>query len=220
MITVCIFTLRDAMRTVQKSFNIPDYGTRHTKPDTTEEIQTLAELLRQHDLQRHIPNRPGNQFISPIDDLIHRGTEYAHTPKAYQAFRPPRHSATNMGHVEYDDVLVRSTQDGRDGDVQQGESDAREEIGGNARVDYGIGRNGLEGMEEGLVGQRDGVENDEAGSDDESEVVTREDLEVDEEERYDLEGEMVAQAMGLAFDLEEEMGEYAYGEMDHEEAGG
>ncbi|KAJ6614454.1 hypothetical protein B0H10DRAFT_2221337 [Mycena sp. CBHHK59/15] len=32
MITVCIFTLRDTMRTVQKSFNIPAYGERHTVP--------------------------------------------------------------------------------------------------------------------------------------------------------------------------------------------
>lgn len=219
MITVCIFTLRDAMRTVQKSFGIPDYGTRHTKPNSTEEILTLAKLLHQHDLQRLVPNRPSNQFISPIDDLLHRGTEYAHTPKAYQAFRPPRHTATNMGNTEYDAVPVRSMQDGRNDYVQQEGGEAGEEIGGDDGVDRGTEGNELASMAEILMRERDGMGNDEAGSDDESDVVMREDLEVDEEERYDLEGEMVAQAMGLAFDLEEGMDEYTYGEMDHEEGG-
>ncbi len=32
MVTVCIWTLRDAMCTVHKTFRIPAYGTKHTSP--------------------------------------------------------------------------------------------------------------------------------------------------------------------------------------------
>ncbi|KAJ7731953.1 hypothetical protein B0H14DRAFT_2639941 [Mycena olivaceomarginata] len=37
-ITVCIFALHDAMKTVHATFKIPDYGTKHTVPDMQNEI--------------------------------------------------------------------------------------------------------------------------------------------------------------------------------------
>ncbi|KAJ7448400.1 hypothetical protein FB451DRAFT_1053929 [Mycena latifolia] len=45
MITVCIFTLRDAMRTVQTAFKIPAYGEKHKTPEITAEVATLANAL-------------------------------------------------------------------------------------------------------------------------------------------------------------------------------
>ena len=43
MITVCIFTLRDAMRTVQAAFKITKYGTKHTVLNMSEEVQIVAD---------------------------------------------------------------------------------------------------------------------------------------------------------------------------------
>ncbi|KAJ7720953.1 hypothetical protein B0H16DRAFT_1474190 [Mycena metata] len=75
MITVCIFTLRDTMRTVQKTFNITSYGERHTVPDMTNEIQALADALREERLQEHVVNHPANDAenttaVVPVRDLL------------------------------------------------------------------------------------------------------------------------------------------------------
>ncbi|KAK6977111.1 hypothetical protein R3P38DRAFT_2431435, partial [Favolaschia claudopus] len=50
-ITVCIFVIRDAMKTVHATFKIPDYGTKHTVPDMKNEILRVADALQKDRLQ-------------------------------------------------------------------------------------------------------------------------------------------------------------------------
>ncbi len=45
MVTVCIWTLRDAMHTVHKTFQILAYGTKHTSPAINDEIAAIAQAL-------------------------------------------------------------------------------------------------------------------------------------------------------------------------------
>lgn len=97
MITVVIFVLRDAMRTVQKSFKTASYGTRHSKPDTSEEVNKLADELFKQKLQVYVEKCPYNKFVTPVRDLLHRGSDYANTPKAFHTFRPDPRCATNKG---------------------------------------------------------------------------------------------------------------------------
>lgn len=97
MITVVIFVLRDAMRTVQKSFKTTSYGTRHSKPDTSEEVNKLADELYKQKLQVYVESRSYNKFVTPVRDLLHRGSDYANTPKAFHTFRPDLRRATNKG---------------------------------------------------------------------------------------------------------------------------
>ncbi|KAF7341771.1 hypothetical protein MSAN_02031500 [Mycena sanguinolenta] len=56
-ITVCIFALRDAMKTVHATFKIPDYGTKHTVPDMQNEIRRVAERTVSKSYGRNGPGR-------------------------------------------------------------------------------------------------------------------------------------------------------------------
>ncbi|KAF8157762.1 hypothetical protein K438DRAFT_2073769, partial [Mycena galopus ATCC 62051] len=69
MITVCIFTLRDAMRTAL----------------WTEKIQTFV---------RH---RPANDHINPVRDLLMEGANYANTRKAFKRFTWDKHKVERRG---------------------------------------------------------------------------------------------------------------------------
>ncbi|THU79764.1 hypothetical protein K435DRAFT_875093 [Dendrothele bispora CBS 962.96] len=51
MISVCIYSLRDAMKTVQSAFQIPSLGVRHTVPDMSAEISLLADNLKNEKTQ-------------------------------------------------------------------------------------------------------------------------------------------------------------------------
>ncbi|KAF8827077.1 hypothetical protein HHX47_DHR5001104 [Lentinula edodes] len=70
MVTVCIFELRNAMHTVQHAFNISSLGTKHTIPDMTQDINILATALEENKIQVYIMNRPSNEFIDPVRDLL------------------------------------------------------------------------------------------------------------------------------------------------------
>ncbi|KAJ6614435.1 hypothetical protein B0H10DRAFT_2221313 [Mycena sp. CBHHK59/15] len=70
MITVCIFTLRDTMRTVQKSFNIPAYGERHTVPDMSAEVQKLADALRDEKIQEDKSRAENLGFVDAEEDGV------------------------------------------------------------------------------------------------------------------------------------------------------
>ncbi|KAJ7648485.1 hypothetical protein B0H17DRAFT_1215628 [Mycena rosella] len=105
MITVCIFTLRETMRTVQKSFQIPAYGENHTVPDMTAEIQKLADALRDEKIQEYVVNRPANDpsdstATTPVRDLLEEGSK-------------EMRKAQNMGFVdaEEDDKLDPESED-------------------------------------------------------------------------------------------------------------
>ncbi|KAK7029172.1 hypothetical protein R3P38DRAFT_3314713 [Favolaschia claudopus] len=105
MISVCIFILRDTMRTVQKAFNITNYGDRHTVPDMSNEIQTLADALEEEKLQQYISTRPGNDAadstsVAPVRDLLEEGAKYADTRGAFKRFTEEKRRAENIGFVD------------------------------------------------------------------------------------------------------------------------
>ncbi|KAJ6609740.1 hypothetical protein B0H10DRAFT_2295466, partial [Mycena sp. CBHHK59/15] len=125
MITVCIFTLRDTMRTVQKTFNITGYGERHTVPDMTEEVQTLADALKDEQLQEYVVNRPANDpmdstAVTPVRDLLEEGAKYADTRGAFKKFTKEKRKAENLGFVD-------GTVDDSMADVGDGEDSGMEE---------------------------------------------------------------------------------------------
>ncbi|KAI0309015.1 hypothetical protein OF83DRAFT_1089366 [Amylostereum chailletii] len=93
MIMVCIFTLRDAMRTVHKVFKIPDYGIHHSTPASQNEVRELADELKHGRLQEYVRNRLAQTFVSPVRDMFHHGADYANQPKAFHAFRQDPHRA-------------------------------------------------------------------------------------------------------------------------------
>ncbi|KAJ7663707.1 hypothetical protein DFH06DRAFT_986655 [Mycena polygramma] len=74
-ITVCIFTLRDAMRTVQITFDIPAYGEKHKTPEITAEVSLLANALKSEKIQTFVQRRPANDHVAPVRDLIKEGAE-------------------------------------------------------------------------------------------------------------------------------------------------
>ncbi|KII91476.1 hypothetical protein PLICRDRAFT_156573 [Plicaturopsis crispa FD-325 SS-3] len=104
LITVCIFTLRDAMRTVQKAYKITPYGERHSTPSITDEVNLLADALAQERIQSYVPDRRGNKEIAPVRDLIIEGSKYPNSAKAFQHFRAPTWRAENLGVLDPEDV--------------------------------------------------------------------------------------------------------------------
>jgi hypothetical protein len=105
MITVCIFTLREAMRTVQKSFKIAAYGESHTVPDMSKEVQLLADALRDEKIQEYVVNRPANDpsdstRTTAVRDLLEEGSKYADTRAAFKKFTRETRKAENMGFAD------------------------------------------------------------------------------------------------------------------------
>lgn len=158
MITVCIFTLRDTMRTVQKSFKIPAYGLKHKVPNMTEEVRRVSEALAADKIQQFILNRPGNEQITPVRDLFEEGSKYPNTRTAFQKFRKDTRKAVNLGVIEGEVV-------------EEAGSDEEDE--------------------------------DEEGQEEEYEA-TPEDLELDDDEPYDMAEQLLAAAESLVDDFGEE----------------
>ncbi|KAJ7066254.1 hypothetical protein C8F01DRAFT_1346390 [Mycena amicta] len=91
MITVCIFSLREAMRTVQKAFQIPAYGERHSTPSIDGEVALVAAALHDNHIQSYVEGRPANDHVAPVRDLIVEGVANASNRKAFARFtRDPR----------------------------------------------------------------------------------------------------------------------------------
>ncbi|KAK6966366.1 hypothetical protein R3P38DRAFT_3338003 [Favolaschia claudopus] len=88
-ITVCIFVLRDAMKTVHATFKIPDYGTKHTVPDMKNEILRVAEALQKDRLQEQWPERPWKEQVERVRDLLEEGSNYINTRSAFSRFTEP-----------------------------------------------------------------------------------------------------------------------------------
>lgn len=108
MISVCIFTLRDTMRTVQKTFKITGYGERHTVPDMSKEVEMLADALKEEKIQEYVKNRPANDpedstAVTPVRDLLEEGSKYADTRTAFKKFTKEVRRAENLGLVEGED---------------------------------------------------------------------------------------------------------------------
>lgn len=110
MVTVCIFQLRDIMRTVHLEFKIPKYGTKHADPSASTEISDLAKELQANKIQEYDPNRTSKASKTSVRDLIHRGTMYADTPKAFRQFGADPRRATNHGVPLRNDSETQSSQ--------------------------------------------------------------------------------------------------------------
>ncbi|KAJ7845679.1 hypothetical protein B0H13DRAFT_1647196, partial [Mycena leptocephala] len=137
MITVCIFTLRDTMRTVQKTFNIPGYGELHTVPDMTNEVQMLVDALKDERLQEYVANRPANDptdstSVSPVRDLLEEGSKYADTRGAFKKFTKESRRAENLGCL---DGLMENSTDDVHGDEDSGTEEDYEVTGDDLGID-------------------------------------------------------------------------------------
>jgi hypothetical protein len=97
MITVCIFILRDTMRTVQKAYNIPVYGTSHSIPDMTEEINRLASALKTERVQQHTTERKANNSAKQVRDLFGEGSKYPDSKGAFAKFKRSQARPVNVG---------------------------------------------------------------------------------------------------------------------------
>ncbi|KAJ7150669.1 hypothetical protein C8R46DRAFT_1229603 [Mycena filopes] len=124
-ITVCIFTLREAMRTVQKTFKIPAYGDHHTVPDMTKEVQHLADALRDERLQQYVADRPAEGVV-PVRDLLEEGAKYADTRTAFKKYTRETRKAQNVGVVLQEGNPEGEEQEGEEVTMQE-EYDATEE---------------------------------------------------------------------------------------------
>jgi hypothetical protein len=137
MITVCIFTLRDTMRTVQKTFNTPGYGELHTVPDMTNEVQMLVDALKDERLQEYVANRPANDptdstSVSAVRDLLEEGSKYADTRGALKKFTKESRRAENLGCL--DGFVDNSTDDVHD-DEDSGTEEDYEVTGDDLGID-------------------------------------------------------------------------------------
>ncbi|KAE9390679.1 hypothetical protein BT96DRAFT_1063542 [Gymnopus androsaceus JB14] len=120
MITVCIQELRNAMQTVQKNFEISSFGTQHTIPDMTKEVEHLVQALKDNQIQSYVENRETNQYIDSRCDLLEDGSKYPDTRGAYRAFRKDSRIIENLGQVE---ATVGDSADAREQSEEAAERD-------------------------------------------------------------------------------------------------
>ncbi|KAF8824700.1 hypothetical protein HHX47_DHR7000515 [Lentinula edodes] len=110
MISVCIYSLREALRTVQKTFDIPIYGTQHTTPNMEKEVQLIAEKLKEEKIQEYVLDRPANAEVELVRDLIGEGVKYANRKSAYAQYQVSDAILKNLG-VQGETVGADSAQD-------------------------------------------------------------------------------------------------------------
>ncbi|KAJ6607231.1 hypothetical protein B0H10DRAFT_1818766 [Mycena sp. CBHHK59/15] len=103
MITVCIFTLRDAMRTVT----------------------LLVSALQAEKIQSYVARRPANDHVSPVRDLIHEGSLYANTKKAFRHFTRDTRKAEKRGFSATEPAVAEDEED--DGEGQEEDYEPTEE---------------------------------------------------------------------------------------------
>ncbi|KAJ6533262.1 hypothetical protein B0H10DRAFT_1972836 [Mycena sp. CBHHK59/15] len=125
MITVCIFTLRDAMRTVQTAFKIPAYGEKHMTPEIKDGVTLLVSALQAEKIQSYVARRPANNHVSPVRDLIHEGSLYANTKKAFRRFTRDTRKAEKRGFSATEPAVAEDEED--DGEGQEEDYEPMEE---------------------------------------------------------------------------------------------
>ncbi|KAJ7429454.1 hypothetical protein B0H11DRAFT_1767668 [Mycena galericulata] len=108
MITVCIFTLRDAMRTVV----------------------LIAKALQDDKIQTYVEHRPANDHVSPVRDLIKEGSMYANSRKAFHRFtrdtrRPERRGFDTVEGGEEDDLEDEDEGEGEEENYEPSLEDLR-----------------------------------------------------------------------------------------------
>jgi len=97
MVTVSIFTLRDVIRRVQDSYQIPYNSSTHTSPAADEDITNIRNYLQEQTLQSYTPDRKENKWATPSRDLLSAGAAYANTAGAFNNFRCDTRNAVNHG---------------------------------------------------------------------------------------------------------------------------
>ncbi|KAF7373720.1 hypothetical protein MSAN_00583000 [Mycena sanguinolenta] len=120
MITVCIFTLREAMRTVQTAFQIPAYGEKHKNPPIHDEVALIAKSLEDDKIQTYVQDRPANDHVNPVRDLIKEGAVYANSRKAFHRFTRDTRRPEKQG---FDLVEDDGQENERDEEDEEGEVD-------------------------------------------------------------------------------------------------
>ncbi|KAF7289741.1 hypothetical protein MIND_01347700 [Mycena indigotica] len=128
MITVCIYSLREAMRTVQTSFRIPAYGEKHKSPEIKAEVAIIAAALKPEDnnIQAYTANRPANDHIKPVRDLLREGASQASTRKAFARFTRDIRRAKRHG-FEVNTMEQEAGEEDEGDEAEQHEYDARQE---------------------------------------------------------------------------------------------
>ncbi|KAJ7820388.1 hypothetical protein B0H14DRAFT_3089251 [Mycena olivaceomarginata] len=128
MITVFIFTLRDAMRTVQTAFDIPAYGEKHKTPPIKDEVALLANALQSEKIQTFVSRRPANDHVNPVRDLIKEGALYGNARKAFKHFTRDTRKAGKRGFTVPGQVAGEDEEDedeGQEEDYEPTEEDLR-----------------------------------------------------------------------------------------------
>ncbi|KAJ6526837.1 hypothetical protein B0H10DRAFT_1974378 [Mycena sp. CBHHK59/15] len=133
MITVCIFTLRDAMRTVQTAFEIPAYSEKHKTPPIDDEVALIAKSLKDNSIQLYVEHRPANDHITPVRDLIQEGALYADTRKAFRRFTCDTRKPEKRGFDREEGGAQNGVEDEGEGDVD--DEDIYEPTEDDLRVD-------------------------------------------------------------------------------------
>jgi hypothetical protein len=86
MVTVSIFTLRDVIRRVQDSYQIPFNSSAHTSPAADEDVADIRNYLQEQTLQSYTPNCKENERATPARDLLSAGAAYANMAGAFNNF--------------------------------------------------------------------------------------------------------------------------------------
>ena len=97
MVSVCIFSLREVIRKMQKEFVTPFNSTSHISPPTEADIKVLRDYLEALCLQTYHPERENNSSATEARDLIQGGSEYANTPSAHRNFTYTKYIYKNGG---------------------------------------------------------------------------------------------------------------------------
>jgi hypothetical protein len=98
------------MRTVQKAFNIPIYGSKHTTPSIMAEVRSLASALATEQVQHYVPNRAANEEAIPVRDLLEQGAKYADSRDAFAKFRRREDQVYNRGAVDQVQVHMSTSE--------------------------------------------------------------------------------------------------------------
>ena len=112
MVTVSIFTLRDVIRRVQDSYQIPFNSPAHTSPAANEDITDICNYLQEQTLQSYTPNRKENEWATPARDLLSAGAAYANTAGAFNNFRRDTRNAINHGTLHGNSIGASSVNAG------------------------------------------------------------------------------------------------------------
>ncbi|KAF8171352.1 hypothetical protein K438DRAFT_1613022 [Mycena galopus ATCC 62051] len=133
MITVCIFTLREAMHTVQTAFKIPAYGEKHKTPPIDAEVALIADALKENSIQSYTADRPANDHVVPVRDLIEEGAAYADGRKTFHRFTRDTRKPEKRG-FDRAEVAQNEGEEGT-GDIDSDEEDEYNPTEDDLRVD-------------------------------------------------------------------------------------